>query len=66
MHCLILCIQIGWTPLLIACSEGCADVVKELLHHQIQLEIENNVSQQKFTSCYVTQLYYFTPPKSNL
>jgi hypothetical protein len=55
IHCLILCIQKGWTPLLIACAEGCVNVVKELLQHQIQLEIENNVSQQKVTSCHVTQ-----------
>ena len=41
-----LCIQRGWTPLLIACAKGYANVVKELLQHQVQLEIENNVSQQ--------------------
>ena len=50
-------IQQGWTPLLAACAEGYADIVKELLQHQIQLEIENNVSQQEnymcITCCYL-------------
>ena len=37
----------GWTPLLIACAEGCNSVVKVLLEHRVQLEIENNVSNHK-------------------
>ena len=55
MYMLLLCaliidnvshlLQKGWTPLLAACSEGYPNVVKELLQHPVQLEIENTVSQ---------------------
>jgi hypothetical protein len=48
-------IQIGWTPLLAASSEGYANIVKELLQHQVQLEIENHVSQQKLLHSRVYQ-----------
>ena len=37
-------VQNGWTPLLISTLEGYSNVVKLLIQHQVQLEIENNVS----------------------
>ena len=37
-------VQKGWTPLLHATLEGYSNVVKLLIQHQVQLEIENNVS----------------------